>query len=212
GTGLYVQHLLDNIKLTQTPSDPEIRAQLHKRLEAEGAEVLLNELYGVDPQTAERLHVNDTQRIIRALELYSSSGITLSEQTALSRSEPSPYNTLYIGLDFRDRARLYERIDLRVDKMLADGLVQEAARFRALDGASTAAQAIGYKELEPCFTGECTLEHAISELKKSTRRYAKRQLTWFRRNDAVNWLFVDEYDAFSSLAFEAQTLTECFLR
>ncbi|NMP38190.1 MAG: tRNA (adenosine(37)-N6)-dimethylallyltransferase MiaA [Clostridiales bacterium] len=212
GTGLYIEHLLENIQLTETPCEPGLREHLRKRLEDEGATALLKELEKTDSQTAARLHPNDTGRIIRALEIYYSSGITISEQTARSRLQPSPYDPLYLGLDFKDRGKLYERIDARVDKMLEDGLVEEAKAFLALPEAATASQAIGIKELQPYFNGECTLEHAVCEIKKSTRHYAKRQLTWFRRNDKMNFLFVDEYDSFDALAEAAAEKVKAFKR
>lgn len=206
GTGLYIDALLDHIEFIDAPADPAIRAALYRRAEREGAQALLEELGRIDPQAARSLHPGNLGRIVRALELFETSGITISEQRRRSRQNPSPYSPFYLGLDFRDRQHLYDRIDRRVDQMAANGLLEEARRFLLRDPDGTGAQAIGYKELRPYFAGEITLEEALANLKRATRRYAKRQLTWFRRNERIHWLFWEDYGTPAALCGEAARL------
>ena len=187
GTGLYINSLVDNISFTEEETDLELRSKLNKRLEEEGAEALLQELASVDPESAARLHINDSKRIVRALELYYQTGVTITEQTKLSRQSGSPYNPLIIGLNARDREFLYERINLRVGIMAQNGLGEEAKLCIGSEK-GTAAQAIGHKELMPYFNGEMSLEEALDNLRMQTRRYAKRQLTWFKRNKNIKWV------------------------
>ena len=168
-----------------------LREKLRLRAQMQGGEALLRELAEVDPETASRLHPNDIGRIVRAMEVARLTGGTIAGQNALSRQEPSPYLPFWIGLDFADRQVLYERINRRVDQMLDAGLVDEAAALLQGEGAPTAAQAIGCKELAPYFRQECTLEEAVDHLKRQTRRYAKRQLSWFRREQRMHWYQVD---------------------
>lgn len=193
GTGLYVQSLIENIDFSaEAPSDPAYREELRVLAQQEGGEVLRNRLREIDPETADRLHPNDHGRLIRALELYRVSGITMSEHNRRSRQQPSPYHACVILLDCRERSRLYERIDRRVDIMMENGLEEEARRLYGTPHAPTACQAIGYKELFPYFDGEITLAEAVERIKQGTRRYAKRQLSWFRRMD-VHTLYREDY-------------------
>jgi len=211
GTGLYISSLVDNISFTDEKTDLELREKLNKRLEEEGAEALLNELASVDPESVAKLHINDSKRIVRALELYYQTGVTITEQTKLSRQSGSPYNSLIIGLNARDREFLYERINRRVGVMAENGLVEEARSCLDTDK-GTAAQAIGHKELMPYFNGEMSLEEALDNLRMQTRRYAKRQLTWLRRDERVNWVYIDDYAGFDELADAAFNLCDEFLR
>ncbi len=211
GTGLYINSLVDNIGFTEEETDLELRSKLNKRLEEEGAEALLGELAAVDPESAARLHINDSKRIVRALELYYQTGTTITEQTRLSKQNGSPYDPLIIGLNARDREFLYERINRRVGIMAQNGLVDEA-RSCINNDKGTAAQAIGHKELMPYFNGEMSLDEALDNLRMQTRRYAKRQLTWFRKDERVNWLYIDDYAGFSELADAAFDLCNNFLR
>lgn len=199
GTGLYIQAVTENLTYTPQTADVQVRSHLKQRLEQEGAQILWNELNAIDPQTAARVHLNDHGRIVRALEVYHTSGITLSQQNLRSRAVPSPYRVCHLTLDYRDRERLYRRIDQRVDMMMQQGLEQEAIGFFRDPQASTAAQAIGYKELRPYLTGECSREQAVEQLKLSTRRYAKRQLSWFRHMPGVKTLYCDDYPDLPSL-------------
>ena len=153
---------------------------------------MLQKLRLFDPESAERLHPNNKKRVVRAFEIYMSSGITMTQQLEQSRKNESPYEPYMIGISFEDRAKLYERINLRVDKMLENGLEEEARQRFAENMGGTAVQAIGHKELFAYFSGEASFEEAVEELKAETRRYAKRQLTWFRRDERINWIYRDK--------------------
>lgn len=196
GTGLYVDSLVNNIRFSQEETDSELRGSLEEKMEKIGAEAMLEELAQFDPETAERLHANNKKRIIRAFEVYMSTGKTFSEMQVLSREEPSRFNPVFIGIGCEDRQKLYDRIDRRVDIMLENGLVEEAREYYDLPEKTTSSQAIGYKELKPYFEGEITLEQAVDNLKLATRHYAKRQLTWFRRNKNIRWFNFDTYTDF----------------
>lgn len=193
GTGLYVDSLINNVKFTETPTDFDLRKNLQQRMIDTGAENMLSELAKFDEKTAEKLHPNNTKRIIRAFEVYILTGKTMSQLEAESKSEPSPFSPVFIGINYRDRKVLYDRINLRVDLMMQNGLLEEAKKYHSLKH-GTAVQAIGYKELGPYFKGELPLQTCIDNLKQATRNYAKRQLTWFRKNDKINWFFPDDYD------------------
>lgn len=192
GTGLYYSSLVDNVSFSDETDDTSLREELTQRLKSDGAQALLDELYKIDPQTAQQLHPNNSGRIVRALEVYYKNGMTMSEQKRLSRLGDKMYNCKAIGLDAKDRQFLYDRINRRVDDMLSRGLLEEAKRFLAENPGKTSGQAIGYKELKPYFEGRLTLDEAVENLKMETRRYAKRQLTWFRRDKRINWLYIDE--------------------
>ncbi len=194
GTGLYVDNLVDGTVFTDGETDLRLRSELFERYNNEGIEVLLEELGKIDRESYEKLSLQiNPKRIIRALEVYYSTGLTQTEQNKLSKSQESVFNATQIALDFRDREVLYQRINERVDIILEKGLLDEAKEFYNNSFSNTAVQAIGYKELKPYLDGEVSLEFAIESLKRSTRRYAKRQLTWFRRNPDIRWFFVDDY-------------------
>ena len=212
GTGLYIDSLIENIRFEKTVSSTPLRAELKKLAEEKGGGHLLEMLRNIDPETASRLHENNLNRIIRALEVYKTTGETMSEQIKNSRSEESPYAACVIGLDYKDRQVLYERIGKRVDMMLEAGLLEEAERVVSDPRLKTARQAIGYKELAPYFEGTAPLEECIENLKQATRRYAKRQLTWFRRNKSIHWLYPDEAESFEALADSAEGICREFLK
>ncbi len=193
GTGLYYSSLVDNIGFLPEETDFEYREMLRKRAETEGAQCLLDELAVIDSEAAARLHPNNLGRVIRALEIYHTTGKTITEQNEQSRSTASDFDTVSICLDARDRQFLYDRINRRVDIMLEQGLLEEAKSFFENPLGRTARQAIGYKELNPYFEGEKSLEECIENLKMQTRRYAKRQLTWFRRDERMNFIYIDDY-------------------
>lgn len=192
GTGLYVNAVVDNITFSPAPSDEGLREELQRTAEREGNGAVLDILRGIDPETAATLHENNLGRVIRAIEVYRTTGITMAEQVRRSRQEPSPYDVCIIGLSYEDRQALYDRIGLRVDQMLRDGLLEEAERILSSPLSVTSAQAIGYKELRGYFSGECSLEEAAENIKRETRRYAKRQLTWFRRDARIQWILCDK--------------------
>lgn len=203
GTGLYVRSLLQNLTFTETDRDEALRARLRETSEREGIEPLMAELRRIDPESAERIHPNNVSRVIRAIEIYRTTGITMTEQMARSRQNPTPYHPCVIGLDYRDRQKLYDRINLRVDEMMANGLLNEAEEVLSRKDSATALQAIGYKELQPYFQGKYSLEEAVYHIKQETRRYAKRQLTWFRRDEDTHWIYVDECRDFSEVTEKA---------
>lgn len=191
GTGLYISSLVDNISFTESDKSEQLRQQLRQKAEEQGGQSLLDELRQFDPESADRLHPNNIGRIIRAIEIYKTTGITMTRQLELSRQVKSPYELCMIGLTYSDRQMLYDRINLRVDKMMECGLLKEAEMALNISG-STALQAIGYKEFIPYFNHQCSLDEAVESLKQNTRRYAKRQLSWFRRDDRINWMNVDQ--------------------
>lgn len=199
GTGLYISSLIGNVQFTPQEHSEEIRQKWREVYDRDGGEALLQKMAEFDPETASRLHPNDAGRIIRAFEIWETAGITMSEQREASVKEETPYDAKIVLLDARDRAFLYDRIDRRVDDMLARGLLDEAKALFGTPDAATAMQAIGYKELFPYLQGEITLDDAVENLKRSTRRYAKRQLSWFRRMADVT-LYIDEYDSVEQLA------------
>lgn len=191
GTGLYINSFLDNIIFTQSETDQSMREELSREFDRVGAEDMLRRLYEFDPETAKRLHPNNKKRIIRAFEIYETTGQTMTEQLENSRTEESPYEPYMIGLTYFDRERLYERINLRVDKMLEAGLLEETKGAFEGEGSKTSVQAIGHKELFGYIKGECSLSEAVELLKMQTRRYAKRQLTWFKRDERISWIYRD---------------------
>ncbi len=198
GTGLYVNTLLDNVTLGESGGDEALRAELLREAEEKGNGYLLAELRTFDPETEENLHENNLLRIVRAIEVYRLTGVTMSEWVKRSHEQESPYRFCMIGLNYKDRQNLYDRINLRVDQMMAEGLLEEA---RTVLGAplQTSAQAIGYKELKPYLEGELPLDVCVEKLKQSTRRYAKRQLTWFRRDERIHWIYPDEEKIFTKI-------------
>ena len=191
GTGLYIDSLINNTEFGEFTGDEEFRQTLAQRIENEGGQALLDELSVIDPECAARLHANDAKRIVRALEVWHCTGKTITQHEKESRKTKSNYEFLLIGIFFNDRQKLYDRINLRVDKMFEAGLENEARKALENVDAPTAYQAIGYKELKPYFEGKITIQQASEALKKSTRNYAKRQLTWFRRYDNMIKIFAD---------------------
>ena len=189
GTGLYVQSFLNGVRFTDEKAPAGLREQLAAELAEKGGTAMYEELRQVDPEAAAAIHPNNQVRVLRALEHYRATGKKLSEQKAESLPPEKPYRSLILGLDFPDRAALYRRIDLRVDKMLEAGILTEAELvWQNRETYRTAAQAIGYKEFFPYFEGAASLEACTDKLKQVSRNYAKRQLTWFRHMEGVVWL------------------------
>lgn len=204
GTGLYVDSFVNNIKFSEADGDEALRKKLSDELNSVGAEKMLQRLSRLDPEYAAKLHPNNEKRIIRAFEIYTLTGKTPTEAAALSRTEPSRYNCCFVGINYKNRDILYDRINRRVDLMMENGLLEEAKSYYDLPKKSTASQAIGYKELKPYFDGEISLEQAVENLKIGTRHYAKRQLTWFRRNEDIKWFYPDgeTKDGFTEEVFD----------
>ena len=195
GTGLYIDTVARGTAEGVPPSDPERRERILASVGGD-AHALWERLLAVDPESAEKTHENNLKRVLRALEIYEVTGKPKSYFDELSRENASPLRVAMITLDFHDRELLYRRIDSRVDAMLEAGLLEEARGLRErgyLDEGTTAAQAIGYKELIPYLEGQTSLGEAVEKLKLASRRYAKRQLTWFRREEAYR-LYLDTED------------------
>lgn len=194
GTGLYIDSFISNTKFLDGASSDEIRADLQKELAEKGIDELYSELTRVDPGAASNIHPNNTKRVLRALEVYRATGITITQQAEKSHMEKSDIEPLYIGITYSDRDKLYDRIDRRVDLMLRAGLLDEAKRLYESNFSATAVASIGCKEMKPYLDGEKSLQECTDKLKQSTRHYAKRQLTWFRRNEKINWVYPDLYN------------------
>lgn len=208
GTGLYMDSLIRGNAFAPFPSTG-VREKLEAQADAEGMEAMLRWLESIDPEAAARLHLSDRKRIIRALEVYLETGETITAHNRKTQAIPPRYTPLWLGLDFAQRSDLYHRIDLRVGLMLQMGLIEE---IRALLDAgipekTTAMQAIGYKEFIAALEGNCTIEEAADQVRQSSRRYAKRQLTWFRRNPAIHWLIRTPEQKSSEILAQAR---QCF--
>ena len=211
GTGLYMDSLIRGNDFAPFPSTG-VREALEKRAEAEGTQSLLEELAQIDPESAGRLHPSDRKRIIRALEVYRETGITITEHNRRTREVPPKYRPIWLGLDFSDRAALYRRIDRRVEGMLEAGLLEEIRSLleSGIPETCTAMQAIGYKEFLPVLRGERALCDAAAEVCQSSRRYAKRQLTWFRRNRDMHWITREEGQAPDEIIRQARQILQEF--
>lgn len=207
GTGLYIDSVLNNTVFYDYEEN-DIRQKLEKEAKENGIEKLFSKLKEIDAETASRLNINDEKRIIRALEIYYQTGKTITEQNNDSHLEKPKYKFCLIGLNALNREVLYDRINKRVDIMLENGLVDEAKQFYSSSFSSTAKQAIGYKELKPYLDGQCSLSEAAENLKMATRRYAKRQLTWFRRYENINWVYIDSTDDLCGRCLEIIRQTE----
>lgn len=190
GTGLYLDALIRGTDFAAGSQGTELRQQLQRRARQEGTETLLEELRRIDPAAAQKLHLRDEKRIIRALEVWYETGCTITEHDRQERQRPPKYDALYIGLDFLDRQDLRDRIDKRVDTMVEQGLLEEVETLLAsgLPRDATALQAIGYKQFLAVAEGTATRQEAIEEVKLRSRQYAKRQLTWLRRNPDIFWV------------------------
>jgi tRNA dimethylallyltransferase len=194
GTGFYIQALLYDIDFTQTEADVEYRKELEQIAKEQGNDVLHAMLQEKDPVSAQKIHPNNVKRVIRALEYYKESQSTISEHNEKERQKVSPYQSAYFVLTM-DRAKLYQRIEERIEQMLKEGLVEEVqSLYRAGYSADLVSmQGLGYKELLEWIEGKCSFEEAIYRLKRDTRHFAKRQLTWFRREREVLWIDKDQY-------------------
>lgn len=211
GTGLYMDSLIRGNAFAPFPATG-VRERLEAQADTVGMEAMLSQLRSVDPDAAERLHLSDRKRILRALEVYLETGETITEHNRKTQTVPPRYSPIWLGLDFAQRVELYRRIDLRVSLMLQQGLVEEIQGLLA-DGIpekATAMQAIGYKEFVDALDGRCTIEEAADLVRQSSRRYAKRQLTWFRRNKAIHWLIRDTGDTGREILENARRIVSDF--
>ena len=207
GTGLYIDSLLSGRTFARFDPDSPLRRELEEELARRGGAALLEELARVDPDTAARLHPNDGKRIVRALEVYRSTGTTLTAHNAMTRSLPPRYDALTLTLAFQRREDMWDRIDRRVDRMMADGLAEEVRALldSGVPDRCTAMQAIGYKEMAAALRGDGDTARAAEEIKLRSRQYAKRQLTWFRRNGDARWI---RWETRPNFAAALQTSTE----
>jgi tRNA dimethylallyltransferase len=192
GTGLYIDSLLSGLEFAEMTVDESYREQLHDLAAKQGNETVWKQLNEVDPALAQTLHPNNLRRVIRALEVYHVCGQPMSEMAKIAQREPK-YPCIYIGLRYADRQLLYKRINERVDHMLEQGLLSEIERVlnAGVPRDCQALQAIGYKEFLPYFDGMISLDEAVETAKRNSRRYAKRQYTWFKRNEHIHWIDVD---------------------
>lgn len=200
GTGLFINSLIDNIIFTDTDTDENIRRELNEFAEKNGNQALHQILEKIDPESAGKIHFNDRKRTVRAIEIYRTTGTPMSEHIKRSRLIPSPYDLCYIGLTM-DRKALYQRIDLRVDRMLKQGLLDEVKKLTdmGLDDSFQSMQGIGYKEMIWYLEKKISFESAVETIKRESRRYAKRQLTWFRRDDRIHWFDAENENLFGQV-------------
>ena len=207
GTGLYVDSFLNGIDFIDNSSNDVIRKDLELMAEEKGVDFMLEKLASFDPTSAEKLEEQkNLKRIIRAIEFYMVTGITISEQNEKSRLINSKYEHIIIGLTASDRQYLYDRINKRVDRMIEQGLVEEAREVLSSSLSDTSSKAIGYKQLIPYFNGTEELEACVERIKMETRRYAKRQLTWFKRNENIIWINIDEFNTDADIAQYAKKI------
>ena len=211
GTGLYVDSLMAGRTFAPFPETGK-RQELEALAESKGIEAVLRLLETFDPDSAQRLHPGNRRRIIRAAEVYLETGKTITQHNLESQAIPPKYRPVWLGLDFTDRAELYARIDRRVEIMVQDGLLEEIQRLLAegIPPTATSLQAIGYKEPMAALRGECTMDEAIAKIQQESRRYAKRQLTWFRRNPAIHWIFSREPYDFSAVWSQTRGIVDNF--
>ena len=210
GTGLYMDALIKGNDFAPVPSTGR-REELEALADTEGIDAVIEKLRAVDPESADKLHPSDQKRIIRAMEVYLETGETITEHNRKTQLIPPRYNPVWFGLEDTDRATLYERIDRRVEIMLKQGLLAEIQRLLAegVPEKATAMQAIGYKEFVDVLAGKCSIETATELVQQASRKYAKRQLTWFRRNSAMHWLRREENDGTAQILAKArQILTQ----
>ena len=191
GTGLYVTSFMNNLTLSEESCDDAYRDSLERDYDSLGGDAMLERLRSVDPELAARLYPKDRKRILRGLEVFHNTGITQSEQNRRALEQESPYEFLCFGLTCDDRAFLYDRIDSRVRLMIDEGLESEVRALASRNCSRTARQAIGYRQFDAYFTGEASLEDTITLIQKESRNYAKRQLTWFRRDKRIHWFLID---------------------
>jgi len=210
GTGLYMDALIRGNSFAPFPSTG-MREKLESQADAEGMEAMLSLLRSIDPESAARLHLADRKRIIRALEVYYETGETITAHNQKTQSIPPRYNPIWFAIEDTQRSELYKRIDGRVGKMLDEGLIDEIKGLlaRGIPEKCTAMQAIGYKEFIDALNGQCSIDEAADLVRQSSRRYAKRQLTWFRRNPAIYWLRRNPGETNNEILISArQTLAE----
>lgn len=195
GTGLYIDSLLKNINFEDDKKNKGSKVNLSNF----SNEDLLSELKKIDPVSAGKIHINDTKRLKRAVEFFYASGYPISKQIEESKFAEPRYKTCKIGLNYKNRDLLYEKINKRVEDMFSSGIIEEVSEALKTELSKTANAAIGYKEIVPFVFGKCSKQEAVDSLKQATRRYAKRQLTWFKRDKEINWIYIDEFNNFEDV-------------
>lgn len=206
GTGFYIQAIVKDIDFTENEASP-YREELTRLAEEKGADFLYEKLQKVDPKSAQIIHAHNVKRIIRALEFYQMTGKKISEHNTEQREKSSPYQFAYFVLQ-DERTKLYKRIEARIDEMLQDGLIEEVTALKemGLKRGMVSMQGLGYKEILAYLDGECTLEEAVEILKRDTRHFAKRQITWFKREEEVIWLDKGKF------AYQEEQILEAMLQ
>ncbi len=199
GTGLYISSVVDNISFDSAETDGTVRKRLEKEAEELGIEEMHRRLADIDPETAAAVPMQNVVRVIRALEVYELTGMKFCDYKRMNKGTDSPYNVCMIGLNFEDRQKLYNRIDERVTVMAEKGMVEECRKVYENEKLGTVCQAIGYKELIPYFDGNIDLETCLDKIRQNSRRYAKRQLTWFRRDERINQVYMDKFNNFCEI-------------
>lgn len=192
GTGLYIKALLNGLEFDKNAMDFDLRKELEKEYLKKGKEHIYKKLKELDPEYAEKIHINNHKKILRGLEILILTKKNIKNYFKLNNKKNSNFKALKIGLNFKNRENLYERINKRVDLMLLEGLLDEVKNNFLKEPLKTASQAIGYKELKEYLLKKTSFKEAVLKLKQNTRKYAKRQITWFKREENVNWFFLDE--------------------
>ncbi len=210
GTGLYIDSLLNGISFQKENKSHPLHIKLQNMLDEKGIVYMYEKLKEIDPIYSQKVHINNKKKILRCLETFILTGKNVTDNIKLNNSSKKPFSCLKIGLNFKSRLKLYENINIRVDCMLKDGLLQEAKNISSMTCSKTAMQAIGYKELFSYFSGTITLDEAVENIKRNTRRYAKRQITWFKRDETIKWFFLDEKE-YSNIKIEILKLAEEFI-
>lgn len=211
GTGLYIDSLLNGIYFQKEYKSDSLRNILQNMADEKGFSYMYEKLKEIDPIYSKKVHINNKKKILRCFETFILTGKNVTDNIKLNNSSKRPFSCLKIGLNFKDRLKLYENINIRVDRMFEKGLLQEARNIFLMNCSKTAMQAIGYKELFLYFSGEITLNEAIENIKRNTRRYAKRQITWFKRDEAIKWFFLDEKEC-CNIKIEILKLAENFIQ
>ncbi len=199
GTGLYISSIVDNVSFDSAETDGNVRKRLEEEAKELGMEEMHRRLADIDPETAAAVPMQNVVRVIRALEVYELTGMKFCDYKRMNKGTDSPYSVCMIGLNYTDRQTLYDRIDRRVTVMAEKGMVEECRKVYENQRLGTVCQAIGYKEFIPYFDGNVNLETCLDRIRQNSRRYAKRQLTWFRRDQRVNWVYMDKFNVFCEI-------------
>ena len=208
GTGLYVDSVINNVNLDIVPQDLDLRQKLSKQYDDLGEEYIRQKLFEIDKNSALKIQKNNKKRLIRALEINYLTSKTLDQVFLETKKDKNFYKTIWIGLNYKDRNLLYNKINSRVDDMINLGLVDEARSLLKNKLSTSSLQAIGYKEFYKYFENQENLGDTIEKIKRNTRKYAKRQITWFGKNNKINWFNIDEYENFEKLIISCLKLLE----